>query len=164
MDTDGNNTIDFKDFLIACVNFSDEDSFMSYMVNAYDTFFDNEFESVDTQDMIDQFCSEKDIDNKFVKEVMKMIDEDNSNTITCFELIESVVTNLNMDLPKPCCVIEELKYTYGKQINQSGSFVDYKFVEGYKDKDGNKVRPQVIYIGKNRAYMHKSQLEAMDKA
>ena len=55
---------------------------MSYMKNAYNMFFDNEFESVDTQDMIDKFCTEKDIDNKFVKKIMEKIDEDNSNTIT----------------------------------------------------------------------------------
>ena len=121
VDTDGNNYIDFKDFLIACVNYNDEFSFMSYMRNAYNMFFDNEFESVDTQDMTDRFCTEKDIDNKFVKEIMKKIDEDNSNTITAQEFFESVVYALfglgGENGPESKHVIEELRYTYKLQIN-----------------------------------------------
>ena len=82
VDDDGNPYVDFKDFLIACVNYTDEYSIMNYMRNAYNQFFDNEYESIDTQEMTDKFCTEKDIDNKFVKEIMKQIDADSSNTIT----------------------------------------------------------------------------------
>lgn len=67
------------------------------MRNAYITFFDNELESIDTQEIIDQFCAEKDIDNKFVKEIMHGIDSDHSNTITAAEFIENMCEYLDSE-------------------------------------------------------------------
>jgi len=83
--------------MIGTINYKDKKAFMGYMKSAYQQFFDNEFESVDTQELIDLFCSEKEIKQDFVREIMKQIDSDNSNTITAQEFFESVVTNLKMD-------------------------------------------------------------------
>jgi len=47
VDTDGNGEIDYKDFLIACVNYTDPESFLNYMANAYKEFFDNDAEAAD---------------------------------------------------------------------------------------------------------------------
>ena len=119
MDTDGNEEIDFKDFLIACVNYNDPDSFFNYMYNAYKMFFDNEFEAADAQEMIDIFCSEKDIDNDFVKIIMKQIDSDNSNTITAGEFFEAMIINLNLNESpdsNECMLIQKLR-NKGLNIN-----------------------------------------------
>ena len=96
VDLDGNGSLDFKDFLISSVDLADRDYIMTYMKNAYLQFFDNEFEEVDTQELIDLFCAEKEIENKFVKEIMEQIDSDNSNTISACEFFEAIVNNLQL--------------------------------------------------------------------
>ena len=48
IDEDGEPYIEFKDYLIACVNYEDDYSLLSYMENAYNILFDNEFEAMDT--------------------------------------------------------------------------------------------------------------------
>lgn len=42
------------------------------------------------------FCAEKEIENKFVKEIMEQIDSDNSNTISACEFFEAIVNNLQL--------------------------------------------------------------------
>jgi Ca2+-binding EF-hand superfamily protein len=106
--------IGLKDFLIACINYEDEQSLIGYLRNAYIAFFENEFESIDTQEMIDQFCSEKDIDNAFVKKIMHAIDEDHSNTITAAEFIGSVVGQINDSYGQS----NEKKFSVGKIIQE----------------------------------------------
>ena len=96
VDLDENGSLDFKDFLISSVDLADRDYIMTYMKNAYLQFFDNEFEEVDTQELIDLFCAEKEIENKFVKEIMEQIDSDNSNTISACEFFEAIVNNLQL--------------------------------------------------------------------
>lgn len=82
--------------------------------------------------MIDVFCKEKEIKQDFVKEIMRQIDSDNSNTITAKEFFESVVDNLNMqrreigvDLTE---IVRVLKYEKGlKCINCSSTFIGINF-------------------------------------
>lgn len=83
---------------MACVRYNQRDSFVNYMKNAYNLFFDNEYESIDTQDAIDKFCEEKDIDSNHVKSMMHYIDSDHSNTISALEFFESLLTALKQDL------------------------------------------------------------------
>ena len=130
VDTDGNNEIDFRDFLIACVNYKNPECFLNYMENAYNTFFNNENEAADAQEMIDLFCSEKDIDNKFVKAIMRQIDSDNSNTITAAEFFEAMVINLNLSEDEDsgmCGLITNLRFKKKLNINQSGTFTQFDF-------------------------------------
>lgn len=116
--------------MISCINYKNSESMISYIRNAYNIFFDNEFESIDTQEIIDQFCSEKDIDNQFVKKIMHEIDKDHSNTITAAEFIQNVVQLLGTGITD-VEVIQELKYpsssVYPLPINQSGTFYEYDF-------------------------------------
>lgn len=112
--------VDFHDFITSSINYKDTDAFMSYMTAAYKSFFDNELESVDTQELIDLFCSEKEIKNDFVKQIMKQIDSDDSNTITACEFITAVVENLAVDQCQTPIrvvdVIKHLKFTMNLQV------------------------------------------------
>lgn len=106
---EGSDGIIMRDFLISCINYRDRDSMINYLRNAYNAFFDNEYESIDTQEIIDQFCSEKDIDYQFVKKIMHEIDKDHSNTISAAEFIQNIVSLLGTGITD-IDVISELKY------------------------------------------------------
>jgi len=68
--------------------------------------------------MIDTFCSEKDIDNKFVRAIMKQIDSDNSNTISASEFFEALIINLNLvDSPASNMIKKIKKLKYQKNLN-----------------------------------------------
>lgn len=57
VDCDKNGQIDFKDFLIASIRTNV--SFVGYMNKAYDMFFNNDEESIETNELIDSLCAEK---------------------------------------------------------------------------------------------------------
>jgi len=59
-------SIDFREFLFAAIDYMDQDRFMSYMQQAYLLFFNNADEAFDTQDMIDDLCNDRKIENKLV--------------------------------------------------------------------------------------------------
>ena len=83
--------------------------------------------------MIDTFCSERDIDNKFVKTIMKQIDSDNSNTISASEFFEAMIINLNLSGSPDSCetmLIQKLMNEKNLNINQSGTFTAYDFSDG----------------------------------
>lgn len=131
-----------NDFQIACVRKNDKDAILSYMKNAYVNFFDNEYESIDAQEIIDLFCQEKDINKDLIKEIMKQIDDDDSNTISADEFYGKMCALLKFEDTADfgiCSLIEKLKWPRDadgnilvKQalpINQSGTFIGYTFDE-----------------------------------
>jgi hypothetical protein len=76
-DTPKNGFIDYTDFLIASVRI-DNESFLGYMDLAYENFFANEDESIETPDLIDALCTEKVMKTEFITHVTESIDEDGS--------------------------------------------------------------------------------------
>ena len=76
-DTPKNGFIDYTDFLIASVR-TDRESFAGYMDRAYERFFANEEESIETPDLIDALCTEKVMKAEFITHVTESIDEDGS--------------------------------------------------------------------------------------
>lgn len=109
------------------------------MRNAYNMFFDNDFESIETQEIIDQFTSSKFVDPEYVKQVIHDIDVDNSNSISAAEFFEKMCDLLDSkqfdcDI---CTLISSLKWPRDADnninsslklpINQNGSFDNYKF-------------------------------------
>jgi len=53
-------------------------SFIGYMARAYDMWFNNDEESIETNELIDQLCSEKIMKEELLKKVATNIDKDNS--------------------------------------------------------------------------------------
>ena len=90
----GKKQIEFKDFLVASIRTNA--SFIGYMDKAYKLFFDNDEESIETNELIDQLCGEKIIKPELLKQVAENIDEDKSQTITAFEFFKFVIENLGL--------------------------------------------------------------------
>lgn len=71
---------------------------IGYFDEAYRLLFNNAEESIDTNELIDQLCSEKVMKEELLKKVAENIDEDRSQTITAAEFFKFVIDNLNLDL------------------------------------------------------------------
>lgn len=121
---DGVNSIDFKDFLIACIR-TDKDSFNGYMRLAYDIFFNNENESIEVPELIDILCAEKIMKDDMLTKVARNIDLDNSQSITAYEFFDFVTVHLGLeqDWANPMEIKKELQNTF-PNIGQSGTFVE----------------------------------------
>jgi Ca2+-binding EF-hand superfamily protein len=77
IDSDDQGFIEYTEFLIASVR-TDNKSFLGYMERAYESFFANEEESIETPDLIDALCTEKVMKSEFITHVTESIDEDGS--------------------------------------------------------------------------------------
>lgn len=122
----GDNTdqIDFKDFLVGCIR-TDEKSFTGYMKKSYDSFFNNDNESIETPELIDTLCAEKVMKEDMLKQVAENIDSDNSQSITAYEFFTFVTDHLGLQesWAQPLKIREKLQADF-PNIGQSGTFVD----------------------------------------
>lgn len=118
-----NSTIDYSDFLIAATKVDDEAKFITYMKNAYEQFFNNEEESIETVTLIDILCGEKEIKDHLVVKLADCIDEDHSNEITAYEFFNFMIKQLGQEnVFCPHAIRARLKDTF-PHIGQSGTFV-----------------------------------------
>ena len=88
--------IDFKDFLVASIRTNAP--FIGYMSKAYDLFFNNDEESIETNELIDQLCGEKIIKPELLKQLAENIDADQSQTITAYEFFTFVIKSLGLEM------------------------------------------------------------------
>jgi hypothetical protein len=117
------HTIDYSDFLIAATKVDDEAKFITYMKNAYEQFFNNEEESIETVTLIDILCGEKEIKDHLVVKLADCIDEDHSNEITAYEFFNFMIKQLGQEnVFCPHAIRARLKDTF-PHIGQSGTFV-----------------------------------------
>ena len=117
------STIDYSDFLIAATKVDDEAKFITYMKNAYEQFFNNEEESIETVTLIDILCGEKEIKDHLVVKLADCIDEDHSNEITAYEFFNFMIKQLGLtNVFCPHAIRARLKDTF-PHIGQSGTFV-----------------------------------------
>jgi Ca2+-binding EF-hand superfamily protein len=76
---------------------ADKASLIGYFTEAYRLLFNNAEECIDTNELIDQLCSEKVMKEELLKKVAENIDEDRSQTITAAEFFKFVIEHLNPD-------------------------------------------------------------------
>jgi len=117
------NTIDYRDFLIAATKVDDEDNFLTYMKNAYEQFFNNEEEKIETVTFIDILCGEKEIKDHLIIKLANTIDEDHSNEITAYEFFNFMIKQLGQEnVFCPHAIQARLKADF-PNIGQSGTFI-----------------------------------------
>lgn len=63
---------------------------------AYDHFFNNENESIETPELIDLLCAEKIMKDEMLTKVAATIDSDNSQSITAYEFLVFVTEHLGL--------------------------------------------------------------------
>ena len=97
VDHDGNGYIDWRDFLLASVDLS-EQSFKKYCQRAFERFFINETFSIQTGQLYDLMCSENIFKKEYVMEIINKFDEDGSDTIQFHELIGILLEFLENDI------------------------------------------------------------------
>ena len=100
VDLDGNQYIDYLDFLIASVDFS-RAAFLGYCKEAYRVFFNRSEEPLDRQEFSELLCQGKFIKEELIKQTLDQIDQDESGTISFSELVESFIQNLRLTSISP---------------------------------------------------------------
>jgi Ca2+-binding EF-hand superfamily protein len=80
VDKQGNRYIDYSDFLIASIDYS-EHQFYQYCEKAYELYFNNSLESIDVQELVDIFCQEKLLSHDLIEFYIKKIDADGNGNI-----------------------------------------------------------------------------------
>ena len=109
--------------MIAATKVDEAAQFITYMKNAYEQFFNNEDEAIETVTLVDILCGEKEIKDHLVVKVADCIDADHSNEITAYEFFNFMIKQLGQeDVFCPHAIRAGLKETF-PHIGQSGSFV-----------------------------------------
>lgn len=94
-DKDGKGYIDYADFLIASIDYS-ENQFYQYCEKAYELYFNNSLESIDVQELVDIFCQEKLVSHELIESYIKEIDKDGNGNIEVDEFFENIAKNLDV--------------------------------------------------------------------
>merc|ERR1712167_286387 len=92
------------------------------MKNAYEQFFNNEDEKIETVTFIDILCGEKEIKDHLIIKLANTIDEDHSNEITAYEFFNFMIKQLGQDQFCPHAIQAQLKVDF-PNIGQSGTFI-----------------------------------------
>ena len=95
VDKTGNRYIDYSDFLIASIDYS-ENQFYQYCEKAYELYFNNSLESIDVQELVDIFCQEKLLSHDLIEFYIKKIDADGNGNIEVDEFFTDILENLQV--------------------------------------------------------------------
>lgn len=93
VDQDNNKYVDYADFLIASIDYS-EDQFYQYCERAYELYFDNSTESIDVQELTDIFCQEKLMRHDLITFYITKIDADGNGSVEAHEFFTDFQENL----------------------------------------------------------------------
>lgn len=82
--------IDYSDFKIGCVDVTRQ-KFLKYCEVAYEKFFDNGQESIDTNELTGILCQEKLLKEKSIKGIVGRMDDNNNGSIQYFEFFDALI-------------------------------------------------------------------------
>ena len=92
----GERFISYSDFLVASVSL-EKDDVLKYFERAYELFFNNNSECIDTQELIDSLCKIKLLKRTFLKSFINDMNKDGNDTVDYYEFYEAFIKNLGLD-------------------------------------------------------------------
>lgn len=132
VDHNDDGLLTFRDFLMASVDLT-LDSFKKYCERAFERFFTNETNSMPTNELYEILCKDNIFAPVLVKNIIKLFDDDGSDSIQYQEFVEQFLKILGEDIEQT-----DEPITYGT----IAEYIDYSFDTELKKEYDAKIAAQ----------------------